>query len=475
MQAKNITSLKENMSKERETLASRIGFILLSVGCAVGLGNVWRFPFIVGQYGGAIFVLLYLISLVLLGFPVLVMELAIGRAGRLNLVGSYRRLSGGSALWTNLARLAFLGNVVLMMYYTTVSGWLMAYAKYYLTGSIMECRDNEAFGAFFGGLVSSPGRVCGYMLLSVFVGTLLCAGSLRNTVERSVKYMMAALFVLMGCLVIMAFQLPGAREGLRFYLVPNIRSFGSDIVNTIFAAMGQAFFTLSLGVGSMAIFGSYLDDRNKRSLGRETGHIIFLDTLVALCAGLIIFPICSTFGVDVGQGPSLIFVSLPALFEKLGAGRFWGSLFFIFMAIAALTTIVAVFENMVAYLIDELHFKRGAAAATVGVGIGILSLPCALGFNVLSAFKPLGEGTCVLDLEDFIVSQNLLPLGALLSVIFCTVAGGWGWKKFTAEAEEGQKAKYGSVLKIYCRYVLPLLVIAIFVLGYLQMFTNVLE
>ena len=463
------------MAEKRETLATRLGFILLSVGCAVGLGNVWRFPYVVGEHGGGFFVLLYIVALLLLGFPVLVMELAIGRSGRLNLVGSLRRLSGGSPWWTWLGRLAFAGNVVLMMYYTTVSGWLLAYAKYYVTGAIGGCADTEACGAFFGSLLASPQRVTGYMLLAVLLGALLCAGSLRNTVERSVKFLMAALFVVMACLVAKSLWLPGAAAGLKFYLVPDTAAFSRNIAGTVFAAMGQAFFTLSLGVGSMAIFGSYLDAGSKRPLAREAAHIICLDTLVALGAGLIIFPICATFGVDVQAGPSLIFVSLPALFSQIAGGRAWGIFFFVFMSIAALTTIVAVFENIVAFLIDEAHFSRGAASAMVGVGVAILSLPCALGFNLLSGFQPMGKGTCVLDLEDFIVSQDLLPLGAFMCVIFCTAACGWGWGNFVAEAEAGQAWKWGRAARFYCRWILPLIVVAIFALGYIDMFTDLLK
>ena len=463
------------MSEKRETLASRLGFILLSVGCAVGLGTVWRFPFIVGNYGGGMFVLLYVVSLVLLGFPVLVMELAIGRAGRLNLVGSFRRLSGGNRVWTAPACLAFMGNVLLMMYYTTVSGWLFAYAKYYLCGTMAQRVTQEDCGAVFGDLLASPWRVTCYMLLTVALGALLCAGSLRSTVERSVKFLMGALFVVMACLVVKAMLLPGAADGLKFYLVPDFHHFSSNFKQTLFAAMGQAFFTLSLGVGSMTIFGSYLDARNKRSLAKESCQIICLDTLVAISAGLVIFPICATFGVNVQAGPSLIFVSLPALFGQIAGGRLWGILFFVFMSIAALTTVVAVFENIVAFLIDEAHLRRGIAAAIVGGAIALLSLPCALSFNILSGFQPLGEGSGVLDLEDFIVSQNLLPLGALLSVVFCTAACGWGWKNFAAEAEAGQRWKFGPAFRFYCRWILPLAVVAIFALGYIDMFTDLLK
>ncbi len=457
---------------QRETLASRLGFLLLSAGCAVGLGNVWRFPFIVGRFGGGIFVFLYLFFLLILGLPVLMIELAIGRAGRANLVGATAKLSEGrhKLLWGTLFRCCFLGNICLMMYYTSVSGWLIAYAKNYLTGALMQVQGQEAIGKYFGDLLASPGRQTGYMLFAVVVSTLLCCGSLRNTVERSVKYMMSALFLLMFVLIVKSVTMPDAVDGLKFYMTPNWQNFSSHIWETVFAAWGQAFFTLSLGVGSMTIFGSYIGW--KKPLIVEANHIVVLDTIVALAAGLIIFPICASFQVDVGSGPGLIFISLPNLFQQMPGGRFWGFLFFAFLSLAALTTIVAVFENMIAYLIDEYKFSRLRAALTVGIGIAVLSMPCVLGPNVLKAFQPFGEGSGVLDLEDFIVSQNLLPLGSLLMALFCTLKAGWGLEKFEAEINVALSKPMSRLFFLYCRYILPIIILIIFGMGYYHFFVK---
>lgn len=471
----------ENNCSARETLASRLGFLMLSVGCAVGLGNVWRFPYICGKYGGGWFVLLYLLFLVLLGFPILMMELAVGRAGRANLVGSYRKLAKHDGhFWAAIGKVIFSGNVLLMTYYTTISGWLIAYACYYAGGSIMKCTQitpegtldiaasRVAIGDFFGSLVSSPGRSLLYMLITVALGALLCSGGVRKTVENSAKYMMSALFVLLFILVINSLLLPGAAEGLKFYLVPNWSNFSDRIMETVFAAMGQAFFTLSLGVGSMEIFGSYLGW--KKSLASESASIIVMDTIVAIGAGLIIFPACYTYGVEPNAGPGLIFISLPNVFQMMPGGRFWGSLFFFFMTFAAVSTVVAVFENIIAYAIDEWKIKRWQAALMVGLGIALLSLPCLLGFNIWSSFKPFGEGTGILDLEDFIVSQNLLPLGSMLTALFCCWGFGWGMKDFIAELNEGQSWQWPKAFQWYCRIILPVIIMLIFVFGYVQFF-----
>ncbi|MBR0458422.1 MAG: sodium-dependent transporter [Victivallales bacterium] len=456
----------------RETLATRLGFLLLSAGCAVGLGNVWRFPYIVGKYGGGIFVFLYLFFLIVLGLPVLMIELAIGRAGRANLVGATEKLSEGrhTRLWGTLFRCTFFGNACLMMYYTSVSGWLIAYATNFLTGDLMKVTGPEAVGNYFGELLASPGRQTGYMLLAVAVSTLLCCGSLRNTVERSVKYMMSALFLMMLVLIVNSFYMPNAAEGLKFYLTPNWQNFSSHIWETVFAAWGQAFFTLSLGVGSMTIFGSYIGW--KKPLITEASHIVVLDTAVALAAGLIIFPICASYGVDVGGGPGLIFVSLPNLFQQMPGGSFWGFLFFAFLSLAALTTIVAVFENMIAFLMDECKFSRPSAALTVGIGIAVLSMPCVLGPNLLKSFQPLGEGSGVLDLEDFIVSQNLLPLGSLLMALFCTLSAGWGRKGFEAEINAALRKPMPSAFFFYCRWILPIIILIVFAMGYYHTFRS---
>ena len=404
-------------TNSRETLASRLGFIFLSAGCAIGLGNVWRFPFIVGQYGGGIFVFLYLFFLVILGFPILMTEMAVGRGGKSNLVGAFRNLvTSHTTAWVWLARVMVSGCLILMIYYTTVSGWLFSYAGYYARGSLTACATPDKSGAFFSALLASPGRSAGYMLLAVALGTIICWFGVQKGVEQVVKYMMGALLVLMVVLAGYALTLPGAKEGLAFYLKPDWNHFALNPLETTFAAMGQAFFTLSLGVGSMTIFGSYLSW--KKPLAVECAWIIALDTAVALCAGLIIFPICKEYGVDVAQGPGLLFVSLPNAFHSMPLGRLWGALFFIFMSLAALTTIVAVFENLIAYLQDEHRLGRHTATLAVGLAVAILSLPCVFGYNLWNAVHPLGGTSTILDFEDFIVSQNLLPLGSLCLCIF---------------------------------------------------------
>ena len=450
--------------KKRESLGSRLGFIMLSVGCAVGLGNVWRFPYVVGAYGGGIFVLLYLLFLVLLGFPILTMELAIGRAGGANLIGSMRNLSGNSRCWVIPAKVCFCGNLLLMMYYTVISGWLLAYVRYYIDGSMMQYNNAVEISARFGSLVSNPWSCCGYMLLVVAAGAVMCSGGLQKSVEKSVKVMMFLLFLLIAVLAGYALTTPGAAQGMSFYLKPDWKAFSGDIGATVFAAMGQAFFTLSIGVGGMTIFGSYID--RKRSLAGESAVIIALDTMIAFLAGVIIFPICFSYGVNVGSGPSLIFESLPNIFAHMTGGRWWGMAFFIFLALAALTTVVAVFENLIAFLIDELKMPRRAASLFIGTAVAVLSLPCAFGFNLWKSFQPFGKRSNVLDLEDFIVSQNLLPLGALVAVLFCTSR----WKLFIAESNAGEGMKFPGKLYFYCKYILPAIVLVIFIWGYVQFF-----
>ena len=471
----------------RETLATRLGFILLSAGCAIGLGNVWRFPFIVGQYGGGIFVLLYLLFLIILGFPIMMSEMAVGRGGRANLVGSFCNLASSQRkAWTWLARIMISGCLILMIYYTTVSGWLFSYTGYFARGTISNLAtessisiastnlaDERSFivmivGKFFSELIKSPWRSTGYMVLATVLGTLICWFGVQKGVEKCVKYMMSALLVLMVVLAVYALCTPGAKEGLAFYLKPDFANFVKAPLETVFAAMGQAFFTLSLGVGSMTIFGSYLSW--KKSLAVECAWIIVLDTFVALSAGLIVFPICKSYGIDVAQGPGLMFVSLPVAFNSMPLGRFWGTLFFLFMSLAALTTIVAVFENLIAYLQDEHGFGRKASTLIVGIGVAMLSLPCVFGYNLLSNIHPLGGQSTILDFEDFIVSQNLLPIGALAITVFCFSKAGWGREKFIAEVEEGQGWHFPKPVIGYWQYAIPLVIIVIFIMGYYNMF-----
>ena len=456
-------------STNRESLATRLGFIMLSAGCAIGLGNVWRFPFIVGQYGGGIFVLLYLFFLVILGFPVLMTEMAIGRGGHSNLVGSFRNLAvKNKGMWTWIARILISGCMILMIYYTTVSGWLFSYTGYYARGTIIGLADASQTGEFFGNLIGSASRSSMYMLLSVALGTAICWFGVQKGVEKCVKYMMCALLVLMLLLAFYALMLPGAREGLSFYLKPDWGRFVQNPLETVFAAMGQAFFTLSLGVGSMTIFGSYISW--KKSLTVECVWIIAMDTFVALCAGLIVFPICKSYGIDVAAGPGLLFVSLPNAFNEMSAGRVWGTLFFLFMSLAALTTIVAVFENLIAYLQDENKMPRRTATLWVGFLVAVLSLPCVFGYNLLSSVNPMGGNSTILDFEDFIVSQNLLPLGSLILVMFCFLNSAWGRQSFVAELEAGQNWRMPRIILIYWRYILPIVILFVFFMGYYSMF-----
>lgn len=451
--------------KKRETLSSRMGFLLLSVGCAVGLGNVWRFPFVTGKYGGGMFVLLYLLFLLLLGFPLLTAELAIGRAGRGNLISSSSRLAGKNTPWPKLLTAAFAGNLLLMMYYTVVTGWLLAYTAAYLDNSIMTAGDT---GAFFGALVASPGRSAFYMAAAVALSAVVCGAGLRNGVEKTVKVMMVLLFGLIAALAVCSLFLSGAAEGLKFYLYPDPAKFTANIGETLYAAMGQAFFTLSIGIGAIAVFGSYTD-RN-RALPGEGLMIIVLDTLIALLAGMVIFPCCFTYGVDPGAGPGLIFVSLPNTFHAMPGGRWWGALFFVFLSMAALTTVITVFENLIDFLMTQGRMKRPAAALITGVAVAVLALPCVFGFNIWSRIQPLGKGSSILDLEDFIVSQNLLPLGAFAMAFFCTLRYGWGWENFIAEANTGKGMKFPPGLKWYFKYVLPVLICAVMAAGYFQIF-----
>ncbi|MBQ6473266.1 MAG: sodium-dependent transporter [Victivallales bacterium] len=461
--------MSENTEPKRETLATRLGFLMLAAGCAVGLGNVWRFPYIVGKYGGGMFVLLYLAFLALLGFPVLLMELSLGKASRQGYIGAFRTLANGHRpLWTGLARLFFLGNLLLMMYYTTVTGWLFSYTRLYAGGEMSRCTTPEEIAGQFSGLLASPGRSAFYMLLACILGTALCYSGLQKGVENSVKYMMGLLFALMLLLGVNSLMMPEAAEGLRFYLLPNWSRFSEHPLDTVFAAMGQAFFTLSLGIGSIEIFGSYISW--KKSLVKESITIIALDTLVALAAGFIIFPVCTSQHLDVSSGPGLIFISLPHVFHILPGGRFWGALFFLFLSMAALTTVIAVFENIIACLMDEFKLTRQKATLLTGFTVAILSMPCVFGFNLWKSIQPMGQGTGILDLEDFIVSQNMLPLGSLLIVLFCTMASGWGCQGLNATVTESRDKPLGRLILFYCRWLLPLLMSLIFVLGYLDYF-----
>lgn len=452
----------------RERFSSRLGFILISAGCAVGLGNVWRFPYITGQYGGAAFVLVYLIFLVLLGLPIMVMEFAVGRASQKSAARSFHVLEPAGTKWHLQGYACMAGNYLLMMFYTTVGGWMAAYIFKTLTGEFKGL-DVDGVSAVFNDMLARPGYMTFWMVLVVLLSFFICSLGLQKGVERITKAMMSCLFLILLILCIRSVTLPGASEGLRFYLVPDFTRFTENGVgNMIFAAMGQAFFTLSLGIGAMAIFGSYIG--KDRTLTGETINICLLDTLVAFLAGLIIFPSCFAFGVDPGQGPGLVFITLPNIFNQMVGGRIFGVLFFVFMTFAAQSTIIAVFENIISFSMDLFGTSRKKAVLINGIAIILLSLPCVFGFNIWSGFQPLGAGSTIQDLEDFIVSNNLLPLGSMVYLLFCTSRYGWGWKNFLAEADTGKGVKFPAWARVYVSYILPLIVLFIFIMGYYQKF-----
>ena len=452
----------------RETLGTRLGFIMLAAGCAIGLGNVWRFPYITGLYGGATFVIVYIIFLVILGVPVMTMEFGIGRGSQQSVIRAFNALQPEGTKWNIYGNFAVIGNYLLMMFYTSISGWLLCYLFKMAKGDFVGA-DADSVGAQFGALVSSPGACVLWMIAICVIGFAICLGGVRKSVERITKVMMVLLLIIMIVLAIRAITLPGAGAGLSFYLKPSLAPFQEHGVFTIlFAAMGQAFFTLSLGIGSMLIFGSYL--KKERSLFGEAVNVTVLDTFVAIIAGLIIFPACFAFGVEPGAGPGLIFVTLPNIFAEMAGGQLWGTLFFLFMVFAAISTVVAVFENIVASGMDRNGWSRKKSVGINIILLPLLSIPAALGFNAWSGFEPLGEGSAVIDLEDFIVSQNLLPLGSLIFVLFCMSKKGWGWKNFLEEVNAGKGLRFPAQLKIYFKYVLPVIIILLFIFGYIDKF-----
>lgn len=454
--------------EKREKFSSRLGFILISAGCAIGLGNVWRFPYITGKYGGAAFVLIYLAFLVILGAPIMVMEFAVGRASRKSAARSFHVLEPKGSKWHLTGYAAIAGNYLLMMFYTTVGGWMLSYIVKMASGSFQGLTPDQV-GGVFNDMLAQPGPLTFWMIVIVLLGFGICSMGLQNGVERITKIMMAFLFVILIVLCARSVTLEGAGAGLRFYLVPDFKKMAENgLGEAIFAAMGQSFFTLSLGIGAMAIFGSYIS--RDRTLTGETVNICLLDTMVALMAGLVIFPACFAFGVDPGEGPGLVFVTLPNIFNQMTGGRFWGTLFFIFMSFAALSTIIAVFENIISFGIDLWGWSRKKSVLVNLVLILILSMPCVLGFNLWSGFAPLGSGSTIQDLEDFIVSNNLLPLGSLAYLLFCTSRYGWGWDKFIGEADAGNGIKFPKWARFYVSFILPLIVIFIFIVSYWQKF-----
>ena len=455
---------------ERERFGSRLGFILISAGCAIGLGNVWRFPYITGEYGGAAFVLMYLVFLVILGLPVMVMEFAVGRASQKSAAKAFDMLQP-SGRWHWFSWWGYIGCMVLMMFYTTVGGWMLSFVVKMGTGAFNGL-DSAGVGAVFNGMLTNPTELVGWMLVVIVLGFLVCSLGLQKGVERITKAMMVCLLGIMALLVIRAVTLPGGLEGLAFYLVPDFGKLFAGATaaeqwatfgNAVFAAMGQAFFTLSLGIAAMEIFGSYIG--KERSLTGEALRICGLDTAVALMAGLIIFPACFAFAVEPDSGPGLVFVTLPSVFNQMPLGQLWGALFFVFMSFAALSTIIAVFENLISWSMDKWGWtRRTAVARTAGI-VTVLSLPCALGFNVLSGVTVPALGD-IQSIEDFIVSNNLLPLGSLFFVLFCVTKSGWGWDNFLAEADAGKGARFPAWSRLWLKFGIPALILAIFAMGY---------
>lgn len=452
----------------RETFSSRLGFILISAGCAIGLGNVWRFPYITGLYGGAAFVLIYILFLVIMGLPIMTMELSVGRASRKSAVKSFNVLEPKGTKWHIYGPIATIGNYILMMFYTTISGWMSYYFFKMLRGDFVGLNAEQVANEFVV-MTQKPVLMLFWMVLTVVICLFICSMGLRNGVEKITKVMMSSLFFIMIVLVIRAVTLPNAKEGLEFYLKPDFsKMIENGAGKAIFAAMGQAFFTLSIGMGAIAIFGSYIG--KERALTGEAVSITLLDTLVALMSGLIIFPSASSFGIETGSGPSLVFITLPNIFNSMSAGRIWGTLFFLFMTFAAFSTVIAVFENLIASCMDLWGWDRKKSVIFNLIIITIFSIPCILGFNVLSGIQPLGEGTGIMNLEDFIVSNNVLPLGSLIYLMFCTRKYGWGWENFLKEANTGEGMKFPTFAKKYIFYGLPAIVLFIFVMGYIQMF-----
>ena len=455
----------------REKLSSRVGFLLVSAGCAIGLGNIWRFPYITGKYGGAAFVLIYLICLAVVGLPILIMEFSIGRAGQRDIAGSYKVLEKEGSKWHLIGYVQMLGCLILMMFYTSVTGWTITYAYYMATGATLGLTP-DGVAQFFGSMLSNPRIMIVSLFIAISLGTLICFKGLQEGVEKSSKFMMSSLFVLVIILIIRSVTLDGAIEGIKFYLLPDLsKIFNGGVKNffeVIYAAVGQAFFTLGIGIGSMTIFGSYIG--KEKSITNESIIIVILDTLIALLSGLVIFPACFAFGVNPGEGAGLAFVTLPNIFNSMPLARLWGTLFFVFLSMAALTTVVTVFENLIAFTMSEFKMPRNKASIIVGIVVFICSLPTALGFNVLSFIQPMGENTSFLDLFDFIVSCNLVELGGIYIIIFCVSKYGWSWNNFLHEVDSGTGIKFPNSSRFYVTYILPIILFAMFVINYIYKF-----
>lgn len=455
---------------EREKFGSRIGFILVSAGCAIGIGNVWKFPYLCGEMGGAAFILIYLVFLLIMGIPVLVCEFAMGRASHYSVAEVFETLEPKGTKWHWKKWIGILGSYLLMMFYTSVAGWMLYYCFRNIRGDFAGAGPEEVEAGFAEMMGNAP--VMGFWtFLLILAGFAICWFGIQNGIEKVSKVMMSALLIIMMILAVRSVFLEGADAGVRFYLIPDFaRMQEIGIGNVIFGAMSQAFFTLSIGIGAMMIFGSYLD--KERSLTGEAFSITVLDTFVATMAGFIIIPTCFAYGIEPGSGPSLIFLTIPNIFAQMPGGGFWGALFFLFLTFAAFTTLVAVFENIISFDMDMLGWSRKKSVIVSLILITVLSIPCILGFNVLAGFQPVGEGSSIMDLEDFIVSNNLLPLGSLGYLLFCTRKNGWGWENFLAEANAGKGLKFPGWLKGYVSYGIPLIIIIIYLKGYYDKFSG---
>lgn len=455
----------------RERLGSRLGFILLSAGCAIGIGNVWKFPYMVGQNGGGLFVLIYLFFLIVMGVPVMTMEFSMGRASQKSPARMYQVLEPKGSKWHIHGKVAVIGNYILMMFYTTVSGWMLYYFVSMAKGDLAGL-DTQGVADYFTGMQKDTTAMVVYMTIIVVVGFLVCSIGLQNGLEKITKTMMIALIVIMVVLAINSFFLDGGEEGLKFYLMPSFeRMKEAGIGNVIVGAMNQSFFTLSLGMGAMAIFGSYIN--KDRALMGEAVNVALLDTFVAMSSGLIIFPACFAYGVEVNSGPSLIFITLPNIFNNIPLGRLWGSLFFVFMTFAAFSTVLTVFEGILACTMDMFGWSRKKSCVINGILLFVLSLPCALGTNVLSNVNILGFD--IMNFEDFIVSNLILPLGAVVFILFCVSKKGWGWDNFVNEANTGKGLKVQKFMRGYMTYVLPVIVFVVFAIGIYNFVTGLIK
>lgn len=453
---------------QRERLGSRLGFILISAGCAIGIGNVWKFPYMAGQYGGGIFVVIYLFFLLIMGIPVMTMEFSLGRASRKSPARMYQELEPEGSKWHFHGYAAVIGNYLLMMFYTAVCGWMIQYFILTASGKFTGL-DTKGVESVFGGMLENPATMILYTSIVIILGFFVCSFKLQNGLERVTKFMMLALLGIMIVLAINSAFMKGGREGLEFYLMPDIGKMKEiGIGNVIVGAMNQAFFTLSLGIGAMEIFGSYID--KDRALLGESINVAVLDTFVAICSGLIIFPACSAYGVEVNSGPRLIFITLPNIFNDIPGGRFWGSLFFVFLTFAAFSTVLAVFEGIIACSMDMFKWSRKKASLINCLLMLVLSLPCILGFNVLAGITPFGEGSTIMDLEDFIVSNLLLPLGSLTFVLFCVTKYGWGWGNYKEEVNTGKGLKVQNWMRGYMTFILPIIIFLLFVFGVYNFF-----